>query len=77
METLEAYLARKCQELELLNGCLRERLPLACPGWFHDATADRYSVRVAVPDLPTPLWDELTEAITRWCGSNQPDSVAA
>jgi len=77
METVEAYLARKRQELELLNSCLREPLPLACRGWFHDATADRYSVRVAVLDLPAPLRDELTEAIARWWGANQPDSVAA
>ncbi|MGY8631806.1 hypothetical protein RAD15_04800 [Bradyrhizobium sp. 14AA] len=44
----------------------------AATEWFHDATTDRYSVRVAVPDLPTELWDDLTAAIARWWrASNQ------
>jgi hypothetical protein len=38
----------------------------AATEWFRNATTDRYSVRVAVADLPTPLWDELTDAIARW-----------
>lgn len=38
----------------------------AATEWFHDATTNRYSVRVAVPDLPTEVWDDLTVAIARW-----------
>jgi hypothetical protein len=34
--------------------------------WFHDTTSDRYLVRVAVPDLPTRLWDEIAKAIAGW-----------
>lgn len=43
----------------------------AATEWFHDATTDQYSVRVAVPDLPTELWNELTAAIAAWWTSNQ------
>jgi hypothetical protein len=38
----------------------------AATEWFHHSSTDRYSVRVAVPDLPTDLWDELTDAIGNW-----------
>ncbi|MBR0990144.1 hypothetical protein JQ580_05370 [Bradyrhizobium japonicum] len=38
----------------------------AATEWFHDATTDQYSVRVAVSDLPTQVWDGLTAAIVRW-----------
>lgn len=43
----------------------------AATEWFHDATTDRYSVRVAVPDLPTELWNDLAAAIAAWWTSNQ------
>ena len=39
--------------------------------WFHGATKDRYSVRVAVPDLATELWNGLAAAIAEWWISNQ------
>lgn len=42
----------------------------AATEWFHSAATDRYSVRVAVPDLPTELWDELVVAIARWWSSH-------
>ncbi|WP_445217033.1 hypothetical protein ACKWRH_33690 [Bradyrhizobium sp. Pa8] len=38
----------------------------AATEWFHDLTTDRYSVRIAVPDLPSSLWRDLTEAIGDW-----------
>jgi hypothetical protein len=38
----------------------------AATEWFHDATTDEYSVRVAVPDLPTELWNDLVAAIAKW-----------
>ncbi len=49
----------------------------AATEWFHDATTDRYSVRVAVPDLPTAIWDELTDAIAAWWFAHQGRSAAA
>lgn len=43
----------------------------AAAEWFHDATTDQYSVRVAVPDLPTEVWADLTAAIARWWMAHQ------
>lgn len=43
----------------------------AATEWFHDATTDQYSVRVAVPDLPTELWNDLAAAIADWWTANQ------
>jgi hypothetical protein len=35
--------------------------------WCFDRARDRYVVRLAVPDLPTSAWDEVTRAVaTRW-----------
>jgi len=39
--------------------------------WAHDTIANRYVVRLAVPDLPTILWDDLIKAISQWWRSNQ------
>jgi hypothetical protein len=39
--------------------------------WFHNATTGEYGVRVAVPDLPTELWGDLTAAIARWWARRQ------
>jgi hypothetical protein len=38
----------------------------AATEWFHDSSGDRYLVRIAVPDLPTLLWDEIAKAIADW-----------
>ncbi|MGY2843741.1 hypothetical protein ACVIWU_006383 [Bradyrhizobium sp. USDA 4509] len=38
----------------------------AATEWFHDMTTGAFSVRIAVPDLPTKVWDEQTWAIARW-----------
>jgi len=43
----------------------------AATEWFHDATTDQYSVRVAASDLPTDMWDDLTAAIARWWWAHQ------
>lgn len=45
----------------------------AATEWFHNATTNEYSVRVAVPDLPTELWNELAAAIARWWMAHQAD----
>lgn len=34
--------------------------------WFRDTTRNRYMVRIAVPDLPTQLWDQVTGAVVQW-----------
>ncbi|WP_314959608.1 hypothetical protein [Bradyrhizobium cosmicum] len=70
------------QAAEAMSGDLgREGYPIRHAGsfgfdfaateWFHDATTDQYSVRVAVPDLPTELWNDLAAAIAGWWRSNQ------
>jgi hypothetical protein len=43
----------------------------AATEWFHNPTTDRYSVRIAVSDLPTAIWDDLVEAIARWWSAHQ------
>ncbi len=70
------------QAAEAMSGELRgEGFPIRHAGsfgfdfaateWFHDATTDQYSVRVAVPDLPTELWNDLAIAIARWWLAHQ------
>jgi hypothetical protein len=39
--------------------------------WFHDRSRDRYAIRIAVPDLPTALWDEVAEALARWWSAHE------
>ena len=34
--------------------------------WVRDVESDAFNVRVAVPDLPTAVWDEQSRAIGRW-----------
>jgi hypothetical protein len=34
--------------------------------WFRDTIRNRYVVRIAVPDLPTPLWDQVAQAVVQW-----------
>jgi len=43
----------------------------AATEWFHEATSDRYLVRLAIPDLPTALWDEVAHAVARWWSAHQ------
>jgi hypothetical protein len=43
----------------------------AATEWFRDAATGQYSVRIAVPDLPTPLWDDLTRAIAKCWSMHQ------
>jgi len=38
----------------------------AATEWFYDPTADRYSVRVAISDLPSEIWSDLMRAIRDW-----------
>jgi hypothetical protein len=49
----------------------------AAAEWFHNATTDRYSVRIAASDLPTAIWDDLTVAIAKWWSAHQGRAVAA
>ncbi len=34
--------------------------------WCRDTTRERYVVRIAVPDLPTQLWDQVARAVVQW-----------
>lgn len=47
----------------------------AATEWFHNSANGQYSVRVAIPDLPTALWDDLTAAIARWWATHQLELV--
>jgi hypothetical protein len=44
----------------------------AATEWSHDISTDEYRVRIAVPDLPTELWDKLTKAAATWWMANGP-----
>jgi hypothetical protein len=69
---------------EMSNDLARAGLPIRHAGsfgfdfaateWFHNPTTDRYSVRIAVPDLPTAIWDDLVEAIAQWWSAHQRSS---
>jgi hypothetical protein len=39
--------------------------------WFRDTTRNRYVVRIAVPDLPTPLWDQVARAVVQWWSAHE------
>jgi hypothetical protein len=39
--------------------------------WFRDTTRDRYVLRIAVPDLPTPLWDQVARAVVQWWSAHE------
>jgi hypothetical protein len=49
----------------------------AATEWFRDSATGQYSVRVAVPDLPAPLWDGLAQAIAAWWLRHQENIAAA
>ncbi len=49
----------------------------AAAEWFRDISTDGYGVRIAVPDLPTAQWDDLTKAVAHWWVANRPTSVGA
>jgi hypothetical protein len=49
----------------------------AATEWFHNPTTHRYSVRIAVPDLPTAIWDDLMAAIAQWWPAHQRQVAAA
>jgi hypothetical protein len=70
---------------EMSNDLARAGLPIRHAGsfgfdfaateWFHNPTTDRYSVRIAVPDLPTAIWDDIAEAIAKWWSMHQRSGV--
>jgi hypothetical protein len=39
--------------------------------WFRDTTRNRCVVRIAVPDLPTPLWDQVAQAVVQWWSAHE------
>jgi hypothetical protein len=77
---------------ELCDDLRRANLPLRHAGsfgfdfgaaeWGRDRIRDRYVVRLAIPDLPGSLWDEVTRAVADWWMAHErsgvrgsPDSV--
>jgi len=71
---------------ELAEDLSRAGLPLRHAGsfgfdfgateWFHDVMRDRHLVRVAVPDLPTLLWDDVSRAIAKWWSARHTSKAA-
>ncbi|NOJ41317.1 hypothetical protein [Bradyrhizobium australiense] len=39
--------------------------------WFRDTARNRHVVRIAVPDLPTPLWDRVAGAVAEWWSAHE------
>jgi hypothetical protein len=39
--------------------------------WCFDRARDRYAVRLAIPDLPTSAWDEVTKAVATWWAARE------
>jgi hypothetical protein len=82
-QPLDEATARRAAE-EMSNDLARAGLPIQHAGsfgfdfaateWFRNPTTDRYSVRVAVPDLPTAIWHDLVEAIAGWWSAHQRSS---
>lgn len=78
--TLDEQAAREAAD-DMSSALRRQGFPIRHAGsfgfdfaateWFHDATADQYSVRVAIPDLPTELWNDLAAAIAVWWRTHQ------
>jgi hypothetical protein len=72
---------------EMSNDLARAGLPIQHAGsfgfdfaateWFHNPTTHRYSVRIAVPDLPTAIWDDLVAAIAQWWSAHQRQVAAS
>ncbi|MEH2522657.1 hypothetical protein V1288_000566 [Bradyrhizobium sp. AZCC 2176] len=72
---------------EMSNDLARAGLPIQHAGsfgfdfaateWFHNPTTDRYSVRIAVPDLATAIWDGLVAAIAQWWSAHQQQVAAS
>ena len=48
----------------------------AATEWFHNSTSNQFSVRIAVPDVPSALWDDISEALARWWLANQTPSAS-
>ena len=48
METNEAYLIRKHEELKLLNSCLRNPLPLACPQSIAEVIERKFQLTASI-----------------------------
>lgn len=48
METIEAYLDRKHEELRLLNDCLRNPLPLACPRSIAEVIERKFQLTASI-----------------------------
>src|ERR1043166_2189750 len=48
METFEAYLARKSQEIDLLNACLNHQLPLPRPGSPAEIIEQKFQITSAL-----------------------------
>jgi hypothetical protein len=71
-----------CSQFEVGDDDLRRAgLPLRHAGsfgfdfgateWFRDTSCNRHVVRIAVPDLPTLLWDQVARAVVEWWSAHE------
>lgn len=68
--------AARNRAAEMSDDLGQENLPLRHAGsfgfdfgaaeWAQDRTQNRYVVRLAVADLPTPIWDKVAVAVAEW-----------
>jgi hypothetical protein len=69
-ETARQLAAAMSEDLQQMGFPIRHAgsfgFDFAATEWFRDRIKDEYVIRVAVPDLPTALWDKLSDAIARW-----------
>ena len=49
----------------------------AATEWSRNPATGRYAIRLSVPDLPTPLWNDLTASVARWWSTRYGDYIAA
>jgi hypothetical protein len=49
----------------------------AATEWFRNPATGHQSVRVAVPDIPAPLWNDLVASIAKWWSTHCGSCIAA
>lgn len=59
-----------CSDLRKAGLALRHAgsfgFDFAAAEWGRDSLRDRYVVRIAVPDLPEPIWGDIAESVAAW-----------
>jgi hypothetical protein len=79
-EPIDEKVTREITE-EMCSDLGRAGLPLRHAGsfgfdfgaaeWCHDRLRDRYVVRLAVPDLPASVWQNVAESVADWWSARE------